>query len=72
VAAKEGTANFLEVAGLTIFDEKQWAGFTLFCEKVIDVAAKMGAASCLEVGRVYNILFEAVGGQVLHYFTLYP
>ncbi len=25
------------------------------------MAAKEGAASCLEVGRVYSILFEAVG-----------
>ncbi len=31
------------------------------------MAAKEGAASCLEVGRVFNILWEAVG-MVYNYF----
>ncbi len=48
-------------AGFTIIYEKQWAGFTIIFEKLAHVAAKEGAAkeeaaSCLEVGRVYNIL----------------
>ncbi len=32
----------------------RWAGFTIIFEKLIHVAVKEGAASCLEMDRVYN------------------
>ncbi len=37
----------------------RWAGFTIIFGKLVHITSKEGAASCLEVGRVYNYFWVA-------------